>query len=479
MGNYRTILQEGNHVAGHWLTAGEEELEVIDKYNGELLALLPMAYATQMEQAIATAEAVRPALQLWNAGQRAAQLTRLADLLELRREDFVDLIVREAGKPIGYARTELARGISTLRLAAGEATRFVGEIVPMDFEAGIGKTAMTKRFPIGVVAGITPFNFPLNLVLHKVAPALAVGCPIIIKPAPQAPLTALALAALVREAGYPAGAVQVLVCSNVVAELLVTDPRIAMLSFTGSDAIGWHLKGLAGKKKVALELGGNAAVIVDETADLKNAARTIAIGAYLYAGQVCISTQRIYVVDAVYAAFEELLLAEIALLKSGNPLEDGVLNGPLIDAGHLARIDAWVQEALQGGAELLAGGKVLSLEHHLYAPTLLSQTMPDMKVNHDEVFGPVAVLERTRDFQDAIDKVNNSRYGLQAGVFTNRIDHLKMAFAQLEVGGVIINNPPGFRMDGMPYGGVKDSGLGREGLRYAMEEMTELRLLVY
>jgi acyl-CoA reductase-like NAD-dependent aldehyde dehydrogenase len=479
MGNYRNILQEGNHIAGYWLSAGEEELEVLDKFSGELLALLPLAYATQMEQAIATAEAARPALLAWNAGQRAAHLHQLADLLELRREDFVDLIVREAGKPIGYARTELARGISTLRLAAGEATRFVGELVPMDFEAGAGKTAFTQRFPIGVVAGITPFNFPLNLVLHKVAPALAVGCPIIIKPAPQAPLTALALAALVREAGYPAGALQVIACSNEVAEHLVTDPRIAMLSFTGSDAVGWRLKALAGKKKVALELGGNAAVIVDETADLKTAARNIAIGAYLYAGQVCISTQRIYAVDAIFDAFEALLLSEIALLKTGDPHEEGVLNGPIIDAGHLSRIDAWVQEALHGGAELLAGGKLISLNNHLYAPTLLSKTQPFMRVNQEEVFGPVAVLERVQDFQEAIDMVNNSRFGLQAGVFTNRIDRMKLAHARLEVGAVIINNPPGFRMDGMPYGGIKDSGLGREGVRYAMEEMVEMRLLVY
>ncbi len=479
MGNYRNVLQEGNHVAGYWLTAGEEELEVNDKYTGDLIALLPLAYPTQMEQAIATAHAVRPALQATNAGQRAALLTKLADLLELRREDFVDLIIREAGKPVGYARTELQRGISTLRLAAGEATRFTGEIVPMDFEGGAGKTAFTQRFPIGVVAGITPFNFPLNLVLHKVAPALAVGCPIIIKPALQSPLTALALAALVREAGYPAGALQVLVCANEVAQMLVTDPRIAMLSFTGSDAVGWQLKALAGKKKVALELGGNAAVIVDETADLKVAARTIAMGAYLYAGQVCISTQRIYAVEAIFENFKQLLISEIALIRTGNPQEEGVLNGPIIDAVHLARIDAWVQQALDGGAELLAGGKILSSEHHTYVPTLLSQTLPEMRVNADEIFGPVAVLEMAKDFDAAIEMVNDSRYGLQAGVFTQRIDRMKLALARLEVGGVIINNPPGFRMDGMPYGGVKDSGLGREGVRYAMEEMTEPRLLVF
>ncbi len=432
-----------------------------------------------MEEAISKAFSSKHTHLQIPAGTRESCLQKLATLLESKYADFVDLIVRESGKPIGNARAEVDRGVRTLRLAAAESLRFCGEIIPMDFGAGAGKTAFTKRIPVGVVVGITPFNFPLNLVLHKVAPALAVGCPIIIKPAPQAPLTALALAALVQEAGFAAGALQVLLCENALAERLVTDPRIAMLSFTGSDAVGWRLRAIAGKKKVALELGGNAAVIVDETTDLPTAAKAVCIGAYSYAGQTCISTQRVFVVEAVFARFQQLLIDEIEQIKSGNPHDENVVNGPIIDAGHLDRIDAWVHEAIAGGAQVLAGGKILSQTHHIFAPTLLTQTDPSMKVCHDEVFGPVAVLEKVSDFEMAVDKVNESRYGLQVGVFTNCIDRVKWAHSHLEVGGVIINGAPGFRVDNMPYGGIKDSGAGREGVRYAMEEMTEPRLLVY
>ncbi|MEY3441933.1 MAG: hypothetical protein RLZZ519_214 [Bacteroidota bacterium] len=479
MGNYLNILQSANLIAGKWLHNGLATHDVFDKYTGELLATLPLAETQQVADAIACAYAGRRTMQGWSAGKRAKMLGTLADLLEAKRADFVDFIVREAGKPIGYARTELDRGVLTLRMAAEEATRFDGEVVPMDFGIGEGKSAFTKRFPVGVVAGITPFNFPLNLVLHKVAPALAVGCPIIVKPAPQAPLTTLALAALILEAGYPAEAFQAFVCDNAQAELLVRDERIAMLSFTGSDKVGWFLKSISGKKKIALELGGNAAVIVDETAAVNKAAALICTGAYIYAGQVCISTQRIYVVDSVREAFEAALIAHISQLKSGNPQEEGVLNGPIIDAGHLKRIALWVSEAVESGAKILAGGHVLDAQRNLYAPTLLTNTDATMKVCTEEVFGPVAVLESVPDFETAISKVNDSRYGLQVGIFTKRIDRMKLAHAELEVGGIIIGGVPGFRIDSMPYGGVKDSGLGREGLRYAMEEMMEMRLMVF
>lgn len=479
MGDYRNCLPRGNYIAGEWLHDGDGAHTVLDKYTGETIATLPLARAAQVDAAIAVADAARAAFRGWSAAKRAAALERMATLLDQQRDDMVDLIVREAGKPIGYARTELERGVLTLRHAAAEALRFGGEYVPLDFAAGEGRTAFTRRFPIGVVAGITPFNFPLNLVLHKVAPALAVGCPIIIKPAPQAPLSALALAAIAQAAGYPAGMLQVLVCPNALAETLVTDPRIAMLSFTGSDAVGWRLKALAGKKKVALELGGNAAVIVDETADLHKAAQLVCTGAFIYAGQVCISTQRIYVVAAVHAAFAALLVAQIGQVQSGNPQTEGVINGPIIDRGHFERIAAWVQEAVAGGAQVLAGGKVLDAARNVYAPTLLTHTQPTMRVCAEEAFGPIAILESVADFEEGIRRVNEGRFGLQAGVFTNRIDHMKLAHEELEVGGVIMNNVPGFRVDSMPYGGVKDSGLGREGVRYAMEEMTEPRLLVH
>jgi acyl-CoA reductase-like NAD-dependent aldehyde dehydrogenase len=479
MGDFTRILKSGNYIAGGWKTEGAGRHVVRDKYTGAVLVELPLASAEQMEAAITSAVAAKRDFQGWSAGKRAAQLGKVLALLEARREDFVDLIVREAGKPLSYARNEVERGMGTLRIAVGEATRFGGEYVPMDFGVGEGKTAVARRFPVGVVAGITPFNFPLNLVLHKVAPALAVGCPIIVKPAPQAPATALALAGLMAEAGYPAGFFQALVCENAVAERLVKDERIAMLSFTGSDTVGWHLKNIAGKKKVALELGGNAAVVVDESVDVARAAALTCTGSFTYAGQTCISVQRIYVVEAVRQAFEAELLKNIMQVKSGNPQEEGVLNGPIIDQVHLERIDAWVKEAVAAGARVLAGGNIMDAQHHIFAPTLLTGTHPGMKVWSEEVFGPVKVLESVASFEEGLERVNESRFGLQAGVFTNRVDRMKLAHERLEVGGIVIGGMPGFRMDNMPYGGIKDSGLGREGVRYAMEDMTEGRLLVF
>jgi glyceraldehyde-3-phosphate dehydrogenase (NADP+) len=289
----------------------------------------------------------------------------------------------------------------------------------------------------------------------------------------------LAFAALVEAAGYPAGAVNILACDIPVAEKMVTDPRIKMLSFTGSPQVGWHLKNICGCKKVTLELGGNAAVIVDSSADLPHAARLTARGAFLYAGQICISTQRVYVCQPVFNQFVNLLIEETNRIVSGDPSNPEVINGPLIDKHHFDRIDNWVTEAKNGGAHVLTGGTAIAPDQHIYAPTLLTKTRSDMKVVCEEVFGPVAIVEPVPDFVDALDKTNDSQFGLQAGVFTQRIDHMKLAHESLEVGAVIINNIPGFRIDNMPYGGVKASGLGREGLKYAIEEMTEPRLLVY
>lgn len=474
------ILKKANYVNGRWYDeANDGILTVIDKYTQDVIANVPMASEEQMEEAITSSVAAFQQLNEWSAGKRSEHLQHVHDLLSQHRSAFVELIVKEAGKPIGYARGEVARCLTTLSTASAEALRFDGEMVPIDYGAGEGKNAITKRVPVGPIACITPFNFPGNLVLHKVAPAMAVGCPVIVKPAPQAPLTALALAGLFEQAGYPAGAMNVLACDIPVAEKMVTDPRMKMLSFTGSDKVGWHLKGIVGKKKVALELGGNASVIVDETADLPTAAKAIAGGAYLYAGQICISTQRIFVHENIYEQFTELLLPEIRTLKTGNPSEADVSVGPIIDSGHVQRIKAWVDEAVAGGAEMLLGGNIIDEKHGLFEPTLLTHTSDDMKVSCDEVFGPVATIERVSDFSTAIERTNASRFGLQAGVFTNNFEHVKQAHKQLEVGGVIINSIPGFRVDSMPYGGVKDSGLGREGLRYAMEEMTEPRLLVY
>ena len=475
-----SLFTPANLINGNWSFEGDGTFNtVVDKYHGTELASIPNATETQMEEAIAAAYASREALRKMSAGERSAKLDALAALITKHEEAIVQLMVQEAGKPVGAARIEVARSITTVRTAASEALRFGGEMTPMDFGAGAGKTAFTKRFPVGVISAITPFNFPLNLVLHKVAPAMAVGCPVVLKPSPQSPLCSYVLARFLEEIGWPKGAFSVLTCSVPVAEKLVKDERVAMLSFTGSDKVGWHLKNICGKKKLALELGGNAAVIVDESVDLAAAAKTVAIGANVYAGQTCISTQRIYAVKTVFAPFRDLLVKEYAALKAGDPADTGVTVGPIIDKGHFTRIASWVDEAVQGGAQLLAGGKAVDAARNVYAPTLLTGTKDSMKVSCAEVFGPVAVLEEVADFSDAIAQVNNSTYGLQAGVFTDSVAHMKLAHEELEVGGVIIGNVPGFRIDSMPYGGIKDSGLGREGVKYAMEEMSEPRLLVY
>ncbi len=476
----QSLIHDRNFIAGHWSDAGDGSFNtVMEKYHGFELARIPHVTTEQMGTAIAAAHAARGPLHTLSAGERSEKLEGLAALLKEHEEALAQLIMHEAGKPIGYARAEIARSIVTVRTAAAEALRFGGEVVPIDFGAGAGKTAFTKRFPIGVIAAITPFNFPLNLVLHKVAPALATGCPVVLKPAPQAPLSALVLAAFIEQLGYPEGTFSTLLCGIPVAEQLVKDDRVAMLSFTGSDKVGWHLKAICGKKKVALELGGNAAVIVDAGVDLAAAAKTVATGANLYAGQTCISTQRIYVVKSVFAAFRELLVEAYGTLQAGDPSDAAVSVGPIIDKGHFERIGAWVDEARKAGAEVLAGGKAVDAGRNLYAATLLTGTDDSMKVSCAEVFGPVAILEQVENFGEAIARVNDSDYGLQAGVFTNDFAHVRQAHAELEVGGVIIGNVPGFRIDNMPYGGIKDSGLGREGLKYAMEEMSEPRLLVY
>lgn len=477
---YHRILKVGNYVDGKWFTESTtDELKVFDKYSNEELAALPLADEKVAEEAIEAAGRGFDALSKWSAGKKSDALYKLAELLLANKEAFVDLIVREAGKPVSYAENEIERCITTVKTAATEALRLSGEVVPIDYGAGEGKTAFTKRFPVGIVLCITPFNFPMNLVLHKVAPALACGCSVIVKPAPQSPLCTMALASLIEMAGFPKGVFNSLVCDIPVAEKMVRDNRIAMLSFTGSEKVGWYLKSICGKKKVTLELGGNASVIIDETADLNAAAPAVARGAFLYAGQVCISTQRVFVEASVFDKFSNLLISEISKLESGDPGNANVTVGPLIDRSHFERIKTWVAEALEGGAEVLYGAKVFDNDHNIFEPTLLTNTSSSMKVSCAEVFGPVALIEKVSSFEEGIARTNDSVFGLQTGVYTNRFDRVKMAHEELEVGGIIINNIPGFRIDSMPYGGIKDSGLGREGVEYAMEEMTESRLLIY
>ena len=380
-------IEGGSFINNTWVSSNQNgSLEVNDKYSQTPLATLPLASEGDLELAISGAQQAFNTLRTWSAGQRANMLHKLKDAVETHQDAFATLIAAEAGKPISYARNEVERCLVTLETAAREAISFKGEVIPIDFDQGTGKQAVSRRFPIGPIVAISPFNFPLNLALHKIAPAFAVGCSVVLKPAPQTPLVALAFAALVKEVGYPAGALNVMLASNDLAEKLVVDDRLQMLSFTGSAAVGWYLKTIAGKKRVALELGGNAAVIVTPSANLETAAKSIAYGSYLYAGQVCISTQRILVESSIIAQFQNLLLAEITALKSGASGDSEVINGPVISKADLNRIHAWVDEAVDEGAQVLCGHQVLEEKGNVYAPTLLTQTQPNMKVVAEEVF---------------------------------------------------------------------------------------------
>lgn len=476
--SFQALLNTSNYIAGNFYDSGKGLISVMDKFSQELIAELPLADQDQVEIALESAREAAAIFRSWTGPQRRKYLEAVYQLLQNHAETMTHLIVAEAGKPLSYAKGEVSRCLRTIQLAIEEISRFTGETVNVDYDAGEGRTAYTSRVPVGPVACISPFNFPLNLALHKIAPALATGCPVILKPSPYAPLSALSFAALCHEAGYPPGFISVLMADIPEAELIVTDPRTKLFSFTGSPQVGWMLKQKAAQKRVILELGGNAATIIEETADLDLAARRCAIGSYLYAGQICISTQRIYVQDSIAEDFKERLLKEISLLQVGDPHKGETLVGPLIDSVHLQRIHEWVQEAIDAGAKLLCGGEILDAQHNLYPPTLLENVPLNQKLIQEEVFGPVAVLDHFSDIDEAIQKVNDTRFGLQAGLFTNRLDHVQKAHVEIEVAGLIVNDIPGFRVDGMPYGGVKDSGLGREGIKYAMEDMTEPRLLV-
>lgn len=454
----------------------EDRLPVLSPWSGEVVGEVCLAGEAEWEAAIIAAEKAAGVLKKFSSYERRRLLEALAAGVKDRQEEFAQTIVAEGGKPVTYARAEMARGVTTLTLAAEEAARLGGEIIPLDTQAATkGRWGVTRRFPLGPVLGITPFNFPFNLMAHKVGPALAVGNPIIVKPASKTPLAALKLAEVYEQAGGPPGGFQVLPSPPALAERAVADERLKALTFTGSSAVGWRLKSIAGKKRVLLELGGNAALIVDAHADLAAAAHRAAIGAFAHAGQICIAVQRILVVEEVYNKFKNLFLETIAReVVVGDPAREETVVGPFIDAEAGARVRAWVQEALDAGATLAIGGLG---EGNLMPPTVLEHVTRDMKVWREEVFGPVATLTPCWDFAHALALANDSAYGLQAGVFTHNLAHAWQAFETLEVGGVIINDAPIFRVDQMPYGGVKASGLGREGVRLAMEELSELRLL--
>ncbi len=469
------VSTQGFLVDGKWIEQGELQ-EIRAPFDGSVIAQVYQGTREHAQAAITAAVKAFGTTRRLPAFERQRVLRRVAQSIAERKEEFARTMAQEAGKPIKASRTEVERAIFTFNVAAEESTRIYGEYIPLDWqEFTAGRWGLVRRFPLGPIAGITPFNFPLNLVAHKVAPAIASGCSMILKPAPQTPLSAFLLAECVQQAGWPDGALNVLPLSNEDAALLVTDERIKLISFTGSAPVGWQIKKNAGKKKVILELGGNAGVIVHSDADLAYAADRCVAGGFGYAGQTCISVQRILVERSVYGQFLDLFLAGVKKLKIGDPLEESTDLGPLIRESDAIRASQWIEEAVRAGARLLVGGK---RNGPLLEPTVLTGTRPDMKVNCQEIFAPVVTVESYDDFHAAVRQINNSPYGLQAGVFTRDVKLLFNAYEELEVGGVIAGDVPTFRIDHMPYGGVKDSGLGREGLRYAIEEMTEPKLLV-
>jgi len=452
-------------------------IPVVNPFTQEAFAEVCLASGQEIEQAIDLAEKAFQTTRTQPAYLRSRICTNIAHALRERSEEFARTIALESGKPLTYARVEVARSSSTFEIAAQEALRLDGKLLTLDItEAARGKAGLTRRRPIGPVAGICPFNFPLNLVSHKVAPALACGNPIVIKPASSTPLTALLLGEVISNTEATEGSFSVVPCRGKDAAPLVEDPRFKMITFTGSPGVGWDIKRRAGKKKVVLELGGNAGVIIEPDADIDLAAKKIAFGAFVYSGQVCISVQRVYVHASRYDEFLGKLITETASFKSGDPLDESVTFGPMIDTENAERIEAWIGEAANAGATIVTGGK---RKDAFYPPTIMTDVDPKLSVSCNEAFGPILVVDSYTDFSEAVERVNDSDFGLQAGVFTNQMDKTLRAFNQLDVGGVIINDVPTFRVDNMPYGGVKDSGFGREGIKYSLEEMTELKLLVF
>ncbi len=463
------------YCAGEWRSTSDT-LEVRNPYNDEIVGVTSFASDSDLEDAINAAQVAFETTRTMATHQRAEILYALADLLDRRKDEIARLMSAEAGKPIGDAMVEATRGVFTVRVAAEESQRIYGEQIPLDLMASsAGRFGITKQVPIGPIAGISPFNFPLNLALHKLAPAIASGNPMVLKVPTYDPLTMLLVATLVDELELPAGAVSIMPMNRSVGDRLVTDDRFKMLTFTGSPDVGWDMKSRAGKKKVVLELGGNAGVIIDRDANLDYAASRVITGAFAYAGQVCISVQRVFIHEDVFEVFAKKIteLAEKSVM--GDPTDPATTLGPMIDERAVARIDGWVKEAEARGAKILTGGKP---NGQFYEPTVIVDAPRDAAVCAREAFAPIVTLFRFSSWNEGLEQINNSDYGLQAGVFTESLEHGFKAFDQLDVGGVILNDIPTYRIDHMPYGGVKDSGLSREGLRYAIEDMTETRLLV-
>jgi acyl-CoA reductase-like NAD-dependent aldehyde dehydrogenase len=454
----------------------DEIVNVRFPYTGEIYAKVCQASQSDLKEAVAAAVRGFEKTRRLSSGARSRILSRLAYEIHRRSDELVDVMVMEGGKTKKFATHEVSRAEVTVRTSAEEAKRIYGEIIPLDWTDDMeGRVGFLQRFPLGPVAGIVPFNFPLNLACHKLAPAIAAGNSIILKPASATPVCSLLLGEMALAAGLPPEAISVVPCASVRAEQLARDSRVAYLSFTGSCAVGWHLNDIAGRKKVGLELGGNAAVIVHEDANLDFAADRIATGGFMNAGQVCISVQRVLVHRPVYDRTLEKILSSVKALNVGDPREPSTDIGPMIDQLKAEEVYRKVQEAVKQGARILTGG---TLNGTLFAPTVIVDTTPEMRINREEVFAPVISVAPYDNFEEALRIANAGDYGLQVGVFTQNINRVMRAFSTMEVGGVMVNDIPTFRVDQMPYGGVKGSGIGREGPRYAIEEMTELRLMV-
>lgn len=463
------------YVGGEFVETANK-LEVRNPFSNELFASTFLAGQEELEQAIQKAQAIKSTLKKLPSFKRYEILMQIAHEIKNNRTYLATVLASESAKPMKYALGEIDRAAQTFIVAAEECKRLPKEYISLDWtQAGEGKEGIVNYFPVGLVAGIAPFNFPMNLAVHKIAPAIAAGCPIILKPASSTPLSTLELAKIIDRTSLPKGAVSILPMNRIAGNQLVTDERFQLLSFTGSPVVGWEMKRNAGKKKVVLELGGNAAVIVTQTAEIDKAISKCVTGGFAYSGQICIHAQRFYAHESVFEKFISAFIEATKKIKLGDPLDPATDISSMIDVENAKRVESWINEAVVQGAKILLGGKRKS---NYVEPTIISNTNDTMKVCAEEVFGPVVVIEKYESFQEAIDKVNTSRFGLQAGLFTNYQKEIDQAFNEIEVGGLVINDVPTFRVDHMPYGGVKDSGLGREGVKYAMLDMLEPKILV-
>jgi glyceraldehyde-3-phosphate dehydrogenase (NADP+) len=463
------------YLAGRW-EKSPEPLPVTSPYDDSLVGTTYLASAEQVEEATVAAQKAFKTTSRLASFEREEILLFISRGIAERREELARLMAQEAGKPVRDTAVEITRAVNTFKVAAEEAKRIGGEVMPIDWlPLGKGRLGITRRFPIGPVAAISPFNFPLNLAAHKIAPAIAAGNPVVVKPPSDAPLVLLTVARIVHESGLPAGGFSVLPMTRALGDRLVSDDRFKLLTFTGSSPVGWGMKERAGKKRVVLELGGNGGVIVDRDADLPYAVQRVATGAFSFAGQVCVSVQRVFIHEEVYDAFSSSLVDAVKRLKVGDPLDPETDVGPVIDDASAERIQSWIEEGVQAGGRVLVGGK---RQGRLFEPTVLADVSTACRICSTEAFAPIVDIYSFHDFEEALARVNESAYGLQAGVFTSSLEHAFRAFEELEVGGVMINDVPTFRIDHMPFGGTKDSGFGREGVKYAIEDQTEIRLMV-